>query len=123
MKSVAWSTVVQDNLIEGIKRRIVTGEKAMLGLLFFPKGAKVPSHTHESEQISNVLNGALKFFIDGEEIIVRSGETLVIPSNVAHSAEALEDTDDIDIFSPIRKDWLDGSDAYLRAQSDSAQPE
>ena len=114
MNVVPWSTVTEDTLIDGIRRRIVTGEKAMLGLLFFPKGAKVPTHTHESEQITNVLSGALKFVINGEEIIVRTGETLVIPSNVEHSAEALEETDEIDTFSPIRADWLDGSDAYLR---------
>ena len=116
MNVVSWSNVSEDTLIDGIKRRIVTGEKAMLGLLFFPKGAKVPAHTHESEQITNVLNGALKFVIDGKEFVVRTGETLVIPSNVEHSAEALEETDEIDTFSPIRNDWLDGSDAYLRTK-------
>ena len=114
MNVVPWSVVTEDTLIDGIRRRIVTGEKAMLGLLFFPKGAKVPTHAHESEQITNVLDGVLKFLIDGNEIIVRAGETLVIPSNVEHSAEALEETDEIDTFSPIRTDWLDGSDTYLR---------
>jgi len=114
MKAVAWNSVTEDNLIEGIKRRIVTGERAMLGRLFFPKGAKVPPHTHESEQITNVLDGVLRFVIGGKEIIVRAGETLVIPSNIEHSAEALEETDEIDTFSPIRTDWLDGSDVYLR---------
>ena len=70
MNVVPWSTVTEDTLIDGIRRRIVTGEKAMLGLLFFPKGAKVPTHTHESEQITNVLSGTLKFAINGEEIVV-----------------------------------------------------
>ncbi|MEE2700665.1 MAG: cupin domain-containing protein [Chloroflexota bacterium] len=119
MNAVRWDNIPEDNLIGGIKRRIVTGERAMLGRLFFPKGAKVPAHTHESEQIVNVLKGSLKFVILGKDIIVQAGETLVIPSNIEHSAEALEETDEIDTFSPIRTDWLDGSDIYLRAQSTS----
>ncbi len=114
MKSAPWDHVPEDRLIQGLRRRIVTGERVTLGRIYFPKGAKVPAHTHESEQITHVLSGALLFVIAGEEIVVRSGETLTIPSNVEHSAEALEETDDIDAFAPIRTDWLDGSDAYLR---------
>ena len=119
MKAVPWSEVPEDRLIQGIRRRIVTGEKLMLGRLFIPKGAKVPAHTHPNEQITHVLTGALRFVLEGEEVIVRAGETLHIPSNADHSAEGLEDTDEIDAFSPIRTDWLDGSDAYLR---EDAQP-
>lgn len=115
MKAVAWSEVPEDQLIQGIRRRIVTGERVMLGRIFFPKGAHVPAHRHESEQITHVLSGALRFVVAGEEVVVRTGETLNIPSHVEHSAEALEETDEIDAFSPIRTDWLDGSDAYLRA--------
>jgi len=117
MKAVPWSEVPEDQLIQGIRRRIVTGERVMLGRIFFPKGAMVPAHRHESEQITHVLSGALQFVIAGEVVVVRTGETLNIPSNVEHSAEALEETDEIDAFSPIRTDWLDGSDAYLRADS------
>lgn len=114
VKSVKWSDIPEDNLINGIKRKIVTGDKVMLGKLHFPKGSKVPAHTHESEQITNVFSGMLKFLIEGQEIIVKSGEALVIPSQIEHSAEALEETEEIDTFSPIRTDWLDGSDTYLR---------
>ena len=117
MEPVAWDRIQEDRLIEGITRRIVTGDEVMLGRLHFPKGAKVPAHTHESEQITHVVSGALRFVVAGEEIVVHAGETLVIPSFVEHSAEALEETDDIDAFGPIRTDWLDGSDAYLRADS------
>ena len=113
MEAISWDGVKEDTLIEGIKRRIITGEKAMLGRLVFPKGAKVPTHSHESEQITNVLTGALSLLIEGDRIVVKAGQTLVIPSNVPHGAEALEDTDVIDTFSPIRTDWIDGSDAYL----------
>jgi quercetin dioxygenase-like cupin family protein len=114
MKSVAWNDMPEDRLIQGIRRRIVTGEKVMLGRIYFPQGAIVPAHRHDSEQITHVITGALRFIVDGEEVIVRQGETLNIPSNAEHSAEALEETDEIDAFSPIRADWLDGSDAYLR---------
>lgn len=114
MKAISWDNIEQDNLINGIKRRIITGEKVMLGRIYFPKGAKVPSHTHESEQVTHVITGCLKFLINGQEIFVRAGQTLVIPSHEEHSAEAIEETDEIDTFSPIRTDWLDGSDAYIR---------
>ena len=117
MKAVAWSEVHEERLIQGIRRRIVTGEKVMLGRLYFPKGAKVPAHRHVSEQITHVITGALAFVLDGKErVVVRPGETLCIPSNMVHSAEAVEETDEIDSFGPIRTDWLDGSDAYLREE-------
>lgn len=114
MESVPWSDIPEDRLVQGIRRQIVTGEKVMLGRIRFPKGAFVPAHRHESEQITHVLAGALLFIVDGHEVTVRAGETLNIPSNAEHSAEALEETEEIDAFSPIRTDWLDGSDAYLR---------
>ena len=111
---VSWNNVPEDHLAQGIRRRIVTGKQVMLGRIYLPKGSVVPSHQHPNEQITHIVSGALRFVIDDEVMIVRAGETLIIPSNAEHSAEALEDTDDIDAFSPIRKDWLDGSDAYLR---------
>ena len=114
MDAVAWQDVTEDRLIHGIRRRIVTGERVMLGHISYPKGAAVPAHRHESEQITHVLSGALRFVVEGAEVVVRAGETLTIPSNAEHSAEALEETVEIDAFSPIRSDWLDGSDAYLR---------
>jgi len=117
MKSIPWEEVPEDKLIQGIRRRIVTGEQVMLGRLYFPKGATVPSHRHPNEQITHVISGTLKFIIEGSEVMVRAGETLHIPSDAEHSAEAMEETDEIDAFSPIRTDWLDGSDAYLREET------
>jgi len=114
MSFTSWENVPEDTLIQGIKRRVVTGDKVMLGRLTFPKGAKVPAHQHESEQMTQVFEGALQFEVDGETVIVRPGDVLFIPSGVVHSAEALEDTLEIDAFGPIRTDWLDGSDAYIR---------
>lgn len=95
-------------------RQFVAGEKGMLARLVLRKGCIVPLHSHENEQISYMLEGALKFVVDGKEIVVRGGEVLILPSNVPHSAEALEDTTALDIFCPPRADWISGSDAYLR---------
>jgi quercetin dioxygenase-like cupin family protein len=74
----------------------------------------VPLHSHENEQITYILEGALKFALQGQDIVVHAGEILIIPANVPHSAEALEDTVDLDLFCPPRADWIDGTDAYLR---------
>ncbi len=95
-------------------RQFVAGERTMLARIILRKGSIVPQHSHDNEQITYVLEGALKFVIEGKELIVRSGEILVIPSNMPHSAEALEDTVDLDIFCPPREDWIRGTDAYLR---------
>ena len=114
-KAIPWNQVPTDELIDGIKRQVVTGEKVMIGRIVFPMGAKVPAHTHESEQITHVLKGKLRFIVEGNEVIVSEGETLSIPSNLEHSAEALEPTEEIYAFSPIRTDWLDVSDIYLRS--------
>ncbi len=97
-----------------IDRQFVAGERSMLARIILRKGSIVPQHSHDNEQITYVLEGALKFVIEGKELIVRSGEILVIPSNLPHSAEALEDTVDLDIFCPPRADWISGTDAYLR---------
>ena len=97
-----------------IDRQFVAGERSMLARIILRKGSIVPQHSHDNEQITYVLDGVLKFIIEGKELIVRSGEILVIPSNLPHSAEALEDTVDLDIFCPPREDWIRGTDAYLR---------
>lgn len=96
-------------------RQLVWGERAMLGRIVLRKGAVVPEHSHENEQITYILEGALRFTLgDGRTITVSAGEVLVIPSNLPHSAVALEDTIDLDIFTPPRADWIAGTDAYLR---------
>ena len=97
-----------------IDRQFVAGERSMLARIILRKGSIVPQHSHDNEQITYVLDGVLKFIIEGKELIVRSGEILAIPSNLPHSAEALEDTVDLDIFCPPREDWIRGTDAYLR---------
>ena len=112
-----WDDMPKEQLSDQLSRRLITGDKMMLAHVYLKKGCIVPLHHHENEQITYILEGALCFHIgteDGEEVIVRAGEVLHIPSNVPHMAEALEDTLDVDIFSPPRQDWLDKSDDYLR---------
>src|SRR6478735_2755193 len=111
-----WDELALEKVTEMISRKIITGEREMLAQIYLKKGALVPMHNHESEQITYVLQGALKFLIAGEEITVREGEVLHIPSWVEHQAEALEDTFELDVFSPIRQDWLDHTDDYFHNQ-------
>ena len=101
-----WDEIALDKVTEMISRKIVTGEREMLAQIYLKRGALVPMHSHESEQMTYILQGALKVVVDGEEITVREGEVLHVPSGVPHQAEALEDTFELDVFSPVRKDWL-----------------
>lgn len=112
-----WDDIDAETLKGTITRRMITGTSMMIAEVRLRKGDLVPQHAHHNEQITFITQGALHFKL-GEfgdrEVTVRAGEVLVIPSNLPHSAEALEDTIDIDIFSPPREDWLNGTDAYLR---------
>ena len=112
-----WAELPAEQLKGGLKRRLITGQRMMVAHVYFKKGDDVPQHSHDNEQITYILDGALRFWLgaNGEnEVTVRAGEVLVIPSNLPHRALALEDTLDVDIFDPPRQDWLAGTDAYLR---------
>ena len=111
-----WKEIPKEPLNELLSRQFITGDRMMMAQLILNKGCVVPEHSHENEQITYVLRGALKFNLSGKEIIVREGEVLVIPSNVVHGAVALEDTLDLDVFSPPRQDWLEKNDDYLRGR-------
>jgi quercetin dioxygenase-like cupin family protein len=111
-----WDDMEKEVVTPQLSRRLITCNRMMLAHVYLQKGTIVPRHSHENEQITYILEGALKFWIgdQGErEVIVRAGEVLTIPSKVPHRAEALEDTLDVDIFDPPRQDWLSKSDAYL----------
>ncbi len=112
-----WDSMKKERVSDMLERRLITGDRMMLAHVYLKKGCIVPKHSHENEQLTYILEGALKFKIgeDGaEEIVVSAGEVLLIPSNVPHMAEALEETLDVDVFSPPRQDWLDKKDDYLR---------
>ena len=114
-----WEEIPKEDLKPLLARRVISGERIMLAHIYLEAGAVVPKHSHENEQLAYVLEGSIRFWLgeDGSQVIdVGAGEVLHIPSNLPHSAEALEKTLDVDIFCPPREDWLDGSDAYLREQ-------
>ena len=111
-----WDDMPRERVTDAIDRRIVTAERMMIAHVYLKKGAIVPKHQHENEQITYILEGALRFWIGedgGETVDVRAGEVLTIPSNVWHRAEALEDTLDLDVFNPPRADWLNHTDSYF----------
>ena len=111
-----WEDMPKEELKPDLHRRLVTTERMMLAHVYLDKDCIVPQHSHENEQLTYILEGALRFHIgeDGaEEVVVRAGEVLVIPSNVPHMAVALEDTLDVDVFSPPRQDWLNHTDSYF----------
>ncbi len=113
-----WSDIPPEPLNPMLTRQFITGEQAMLARIDLKKGASVPRHSHPNEQISWITEGALRFTLgegaDAREVVVRAGDVLVIPGNLPHAAEALEDTVDYDIFAPPRADWINKDDAYLR---------
>jgi quercetin dioxygenase-like cupin family protein len=113
----AWARIQAEPLKGTITRKLVTGERMMIAQVRLKKGDDVPRHQHENEQLTYILEGALRLWFgpnDEREVTARAGEVVVIPSNVPHRALALEDTLDVDVFNPPRQDWLDGTDAYLR---------
>ncbi len=112
-----WDDMPKEQVSDVLDRRLITGDRVMLTHVYLKKGAIVPRHSHENEQITYILEGGLRFWIgpdESEVIDVLAGEVLHIPSLVQHKAEALADTVDVDVFSPPRQDWLDKTDDYLR---------
>jgi len=114
LRHIPWSSVEVEALNPLLGRHFVVGQNVMLARVLLKKGCIVPEHSHHNEQITYILEGALKFWIDGKKIVVNAGEVLTIPPNMPHRAEALVDTVDLDIFNPPRADWINKTDAYLR---------
>jgi unsaturated pyranuronate lyase len=114
LKYIPWDAVELEDLNPLLQRQFVVGQEMMLARVLLKKGCIVPEHSHHNEQITYVLEGALKFWIDGKVIVVNSGEVLTIPPHMPHKAEALLDTVDLDVFSPPRADWINKTDKYLR---------
>jgi unsaturated pyranuronate lyase len=115
----SWDNLAKELLKEDLSRRLISTERMMLAQVFLEKGCIVPKHSHENEQLTYILEGTLRFWLGEEEsevVDVGAGEVLHLPSWLPHKAEALETTLDVDIFSPPRQDWLNGSDTYLRSK-------
>jgi len=111
---IPWKSVAIENLNPLLQRHFIIGQNIMLARVLLKKGCIVPEHSHHNEQVTYILDGALKFWIDGKEIVVHAGEVLTIPAHMPHKAEALEDTIDLDVFNPPRADWINKTDQYLR---------
>jgi quercetin dioxygenase-like cupin family protein len=116
LKHLSWTAIELEDLNPLLQRQFVVGRDIMVARVLLKRGCVVPEHSHINEQITYILHGALKFWIDNREIVVRSGEVLTIPPNMPHKAEALEDTIDLDVFSPPRADWMKKDDRYLRGK-------
>jgi len=109
-----WDEIALEKVTEMMSQKIITGEREMIAQIYLKRGALIPRHSHESEQMTYILQGALRFLVGSEEVTVREGEVLHIPANVAHQAEALEDTFELDVFSPVRQAWLETPDEFTR---------
>jgi quercetin dioxygenase-like cupin family protein len=116
LRHIPWSSIELEDLNPLLQRHFVVGQNVMLARVLLKKGCVVPEHSHHNEQITYVLEGALKFWIDGREIVVNAGEVLTIPPHMPHKAEALAYTVDLDVFNPPRADWIDKTDEYLRGR-------
>ena len=116
LQYIPWRSIELEDLNPLLQRQFVVGQEIMLARVLLKKGCIVPEHSHHNEQLTYILDGALKFWIDGREIVVHAGEVLCIPAHMPHKAEALEDTVDLDVFNPPRADWINKTDRYLRGK-------
>src|SRR5258707_12285745 len=122
LKHIRWNDVELEKLNPLLDRQMITGENLMLARVLLKKGCIVPEHSHENEQLTYIVEGALKFWIGGQEIVISAGEVLCIPSNLPHKAEAMEDTVDLDVFYPPPPAWLTKSGAHFRNAKPREQP-
>jgi quercetin dioxygenase-like cupin family protein len=114
LQHFVWNSIPIDEMSPVLGRQLVVGQNIMLARVLLKKGCIVPEHSHPNEQLTYIVEGALKFWIDGKVIVVNAGECLTIPPNMPHKAEALEDTVDFDVFNPPRADWMNKTDTYLK---------
>jgi quercetin dioxygenase-like cupin family protein len=122
LKYTKWSDVELEHLNPQLDRQMITGENLMIARVLLKKGVVVPEHSHLNEQVTYILEGTLRFWIDGRIIDVHAGEVLCIPAHMPHKAQAIEDTVDLDVFYPPRQDWLSKDDSYLRREENARQP-
>jgi quercetin dioxygenase-like cupin family protein len=109
-----WSDIPSQELAPGVNRRYLTAARTTIARFSLARGAVVPVHSHDHEQVSYVLSGALRFTVSGEDVLVKAGEALQIPSWAEHGVRVEEDAEVIDVFCPVRQDWLDGTDTYFK---------
>lgn len=110
-----WEEVEEEALTPQLSRKYISGAHMTLARFLLKKGCIVQAHSHSNEQMSTVLNGKMLFVVDGREILATDGHTVCIAPFSTHSAVALEDTSMLEVFSPVRRDWMEGTDDYLRS--------
>lgn len=114
MRVQRWNEESTERMNDLVTRQVIHGVNITMARLVMNKGAVVPEHHHVNEQITTMVEGRLLFLLAGKEQILKAGESLIIPPDVPHRVEALEDSVAIDVFAPVRSDWIRGDDAYLR---------
>ncbi len=117
LQAINWEAIELETVNEGMRRRIVTGEKMTVARIYFADGFTVPMHSHHNEQVTQVLKGQMHFVFGGDEpkeMVLSSGDVVVIPPHVPHQATCIGEVEQIDMWAPRRDDWLDGTDDYLR---------
>ncbi len=109
-----WSDVATEQINPSIARQFISTGRVTIARFELKRGGIVPRHSHENEQVSYIISGALKFVFDDREIVVRGGELIQIPPNLPHAAEVIEECLALDVFSPVRQDWIDKTDSYFQ---------
>jgi quercetin dioxygenase-like cupin family protein len=102
---VRWSEVPEEAVNEHVSRRVLHTPAMTVVQLSYRRGALVPLHHHVHAQVTTVTAGSLRMSVDGQAVVLKPGESLFVPSDVAHSAEALEDSRATEVFVPARTDW------------------
>ncbi len=114
LQKTSWEKLEREPLNPFIERKMLSGQNVTVAQVYMKKGATVPRHSHINEQFTYIVSGSMKLIFDDGEVLLRTGEVILIPPNVPHAAEAIEETLDMDFFSPPREDWINKTDAYLR---------
>jgi quercetin dioxygenase-like cupin family protein len=114
MKLHVWERIEREQMSPSLSRQVIHTDQITIAKLQLAKGAVVPRHSHINEQVTLLERGKLLFRMDGSETVLQAGQAMQIPPNVPHLVEALEDSEALDLFSPVREDWIRGDDAYLR---------
>ena len=118
MTHVRWTEVANESLTDTIQRRYINTGQLTIARFELSRGGVVPRHSHEQEQVTTVLSGALKFVTADAEVIVRQGESITIAPWLEHRVDVLEDAVVIDVFCPVRQDWVTKTDDYFRRAAD-----
>ena len=97
--------IQEKEFFPGLKGKLVHGDKITWAFWDVEEGAEVPEHHHHHEQIMHVVKGEFEFILNGNKMICKNGDVVVIPSNIPHSGKALTKCILMDVFSPVREEY------------------